>query len=106
MPKLLKPTVDGNVYQKIKANKDKQAANYNKEAKDLPELQKGDLVRYIPPGSLTKEAVKARVDKQVGMRSYEVITEDRAQYRPNQKHLQKTKEDDKPVKSRGHQCCP
>ena len=81
MPKLLKPTVDENVYQKIRTNKDKQAANYNKRAKDLPELQKGDIVRFIPPGSSTKKAVKARVDKQVGKRSYEVITEDGAQYR-------------------------
>ena len=73
MPKLLKPSVDENVYQKIRANKDKQAANYNEGAKNLQELQKGDIVRFIPTGSLTKEAVKARVDKQVGMRSYEVV---------------------------------
>lgn len=101
MPKLLKPTVDENVYQKIMANKDKQAANYNKGAKDLPELQKGDIVRFIPPGSTTKEAVKARVGKQVGIRSYEVITEDGAQYRRNRKHLRKTKEDDILIKTRG-----
>jgi len=56
------------------ANTDKQGANYNKRAKDLPELQKGDKVRFIPPRGSTKEAVKARVDKQAGMRSYEVIT--------------------------------
>ena len=91
MPKLLKPTVDENVYQKIRANKDKQAANYNKGAKDLPEPQKGDIVRFIPPGSSTKEAVKARVDKQVGMRSYEVITEDGAQNRAKSKALAKDK---------------
>lgn len=99
MPKLLKPTVDENVYQKIMANKDKQAANYNKGAKDLPELQKGDIVRFIPPGSTTKEAVKARVGKQVGIRSYEVITEDGAQYRRNRKHLRKTKEDEILIKT-------
>jgi len=63
MPRLLKPTVDENVYQKIMANIDKQAANYNKRAKDLLELQKGDKVRFIPPGGSTKEAIKARVDK-------------------------------------------
>ena len=62
MPKLLRPTVDENVYEKIMANKDKQAANYNKGAKNLPELQKGDIVRFIPPGSSTKEAVKASRD--------------------------------------------
>ena len=99
MPKLLKPTVDENVYQKIRANKDKQAANYNKGAKDLPELQKGDI-RFIRPGCSTKEAVKARVDKQVGMHSYEVITEDGAKYCRNRKHLRKTKEDDITIKPR------
>ena len=56
MPKLLKPTMDENFYQKIRANKDKQAANYNK----------GAIVRFIPPGNSTKEAIKAKVDKQVG----------------------------------------
>ena len=37
------------------------------------------------------------------MRSYEVTTEDGAQYRYNRKHLRKTKEDDIPIKSRGLQ---
>ena len=37
------------------------------------------------------------------MRSYEVTTEDGAQYRCNRKHLRKTKEDDIPIKSRGLQ---
>ena len=101
MPKLLKPTMDKDVYQKIVANKYKQDANYIKEAKNLPELQKGDIVRFIPPGSSTKEALKARVDKQVGIRSYEVITEDGAQYRRNRKHLRKTKEDDTHIRTRG-----
>ena len=104
MPKLLKATVDENVYQKIRANRDKQDANYNTGAKDLPELQKGDIVRFIPHYGSAKVAVKARVDKQVKMRSYEVITEDGAQYRRNGKHLQKiVKEDDIPIKSRGLQ---
>ena len=62
-----------------------------------------ETVRFIPLGSSSKEAVKARVDKQVGMRSYEVITEDRAQYRGNWKHLRKTKEDDISIKPRGLQ---
>ena len=51
MPKLLKPTVDEYGYQKIRANEDKQAANYNKGAKDLPELQKGDS-QIHPSGKL------------------------------------------------------
>ena len=37
------------------------------------------------------------------MRSYDVITEDRAQYRGNWKHLRKTKEDDISIKPRGLQ---
>ena len=75
--------------------KAKQALSYNKGAKDLKELREGDTVRLIPPGSPTKEAVKARVHGQVGTRSYEVVTEDGARYRRNRVHLRKTKEDHK-----------
>ena len=57
-------------------NKERQAVNYNKGAKDLAELKSGDTVRLIPPRSPTGESVKARVDNSVGTRSYEVVTED------------------------------
>lgn len=62
-------------------NKEKQVNQYNKRAKDLEELKNGDTVRLIPPGSSEKQAVKARVNSQVGLRSYEVVTENGAAYR-------------------------
>ena len=37
-------------------------------------------VRFMPPGKSTKEAVKARVERCVGTRSYEVVTNDVARY--------------------------
>ena len=90
--RLLKPVVDHSVYNKLLTNKERQAVNYNKGAKDLAELKSGDTVRLIPLRSLTSESVKARVDKSVGTRSYEVITEDSARYRRNRRHLLKTRE--------------
>ena len=73
---LLIPVVDHNVHNKLLTNKERQAVNYNKGAKVLAELKSGDMVRLIPPRSLTGERVKARVDNSVGNRSYEVVTED------------------------------
>ena len=49
------------------------------------------MVRLFPLRRLTKEAIKARLDKvPVGTRSYEMITEDGARYRRNRRHLRKT----------------
>ena len=65
---------------------------YNMGAEDLAELKSGDTVRLIPPRILTNEAVKAKVNKPVGIRSYEAITEDGARYRRNRRHLRKIAE--------------
>ena len=92
LPRLLKPVVDHNVHDKLLTNKERQAFNYNKGASDLAELKSGDTVRLIPPRSLASESIKARVDKSVGTRSYEVVTEDGARYRRNRRHLRKTRE--------------
>ena len=92
LPRLLIPVVDHNVHNKLLTNKERQAVNYNKGAKDLAELKSGDTVRLIPPRSLTGESVKARVDNSVGTWSYEVVTEDGARYRRNRRHLRKTRE--------------
>jgi len=80
------------VHDKLLTDEERQAINYDKGAKDLAELRRGDLVRLISPRSLTNEAVKARVDKSVGTRSYEVITKDGARYRQNRRHLRKIRE--------------
>ena len=86
------PVVDHNVHNKLLTNKEHQAVNYNKGAKDLAELKSGDTVRLTPPRSPTGESVKARVDNSVGTQSYEVVTEDGARYRRNHRHLRKTRE--------------
>ena len=78
MPRLLIPVVDHNVHNKLLTNKEHQAVNYNKGAKDLAELKSGETVRLIAPRGLTSGEVKARVDKSVGTRSYELVTEDGA----------------------------
>lgn len=81
LPRLLRPVVDHNVHDKLLINKEHQASNYHKGAKDIEELKSGDTVHLIPLQSPSSEAVKVRVDKPVGTQSYEVITEDNARYR-------------------------
>ena len=46
----------------------------------------------MPRGDPSKEAVKAKVERCVGTRSFEVATEDGARYRRSRRHLRKTKE--------------
>ena len=92
LPWLLKPVVNHNVHNKLLTTKERLAINYNKGAKDLAELKSGDTVRLIPPRSLTSETIKARLNKSVETRSYEVVTEDGARYRQNRCHLRKTRE--------------
>ena len=53
LPRLLEPVVDHNVHDKLLINKERQAINNNKGAKDFAELKRGDTVRLIPPRSLT-----------------------------------------------------
>lgn len=81
LPRLLRPVVDHNVHDKLLINKEHQASNYHKGAKDTEELKSGDTVHLIPSRSPSNEAVKVRVDKPVGTWSYEVIIEDSARYR-------------------------
>ena len=93
LPVLFEPVVKKNTYQKILRNKEKQVNQYNKRAKDLEELKNGDTVRLIPPGSSEKQAVKARVNSQVGLLSYEVVTENGAAYSRSRRDLRRTRED-------------
>ena len=86
--RLLKPVVDHNVHDNLLSNKECQASNYNKGAKDLAELKSGDMVSSITPWNRTNEAVKPRVNKPMGTLSNKVITEDGAIYRQN-RHLRK-----------------
>ena len=49
-------------------------------------------MRLVPPGNSSKEIVKVKVERCVGTRSFEVVTEDGARYRRNRRHMRRTKE--------------
>ena len=89
----MEPVVSKNIYDKVFKSKEKQAKQYNQRAKDLGKLSTGDTVRLVPPGNRRGEAVKARVNGQVGPRSFEVETENGSIYRRNRRHLRRTKEE-------------
>ena len=92
IPKLLRPVFQPKIYQKLLAKKERQVLVYNREARDLGALRSGDTMGLVPPGNPSREAVKAKVERCVGTRSFEVATEDGARYRRNRRHLRKTKE--------------
>ena len=91
---LLVPEVTMGQHQKILAYKQRQAKYYNKAAHDLPALISGDVVRVnLSPDSLKQEDLqKALVKVKVGVRSYEVETEDGKKFRRNHIHLRKSNE--------------
>ena len=92
IPKLLRPVVGPKIYRKLLAKKERQVLAYNRGAKDLGAVRSGDTLQHVPPGNPSEEAVKAKVERCVGTRSFEVATEDGARYRRNRRHLRKTKE--------------
>ena len=87
--KLLAPRVVENHHQEI-------VTYYNRGAKDLPRLRKEDKVRIQDHGQGLKKSpsVKATVKAEVGIRSYEVETQDGRVLRRNRSHLRKTTEDE------------
>ena len=91
---LLVPEVTLGQHQKILANKERQAKYYNKAAHDLPALTSGDVVRVnLSPDSLKQEDLqRAQLKAKVGVRSYEVETEDGKRFRRNRVHLRKSNE--------------
>ena len=89
--KLLKPKVSGNVQDKLMKRKELQTKYYNVGAKDLASLKVGEVVR-IKPFGYSNRWIKARVEGQADIRSYNVRTEDGRLYRRNRKHLRRTAE--------------
>jgi len=81
-------------HQKLQANKLHQAKYYNRGARNLPELNRGDVFRMnLSPDSFKQEdLVKAEVKAKVGVRSYEAATEEGKTFRRNRVHLRKSKE--------------
>ena len=92
IPQLLTPVVQPGTYQQLLTNKERQVRAYNRGSTDMGALWNGDTVRLVPPGNSNKEAVKAKAERCVGTRSFEVVTEDGARYRRNRRHLRRTKE--------------
>ena len=93
---LLQPKVVPNVLTKLQSRKRTQAAYYDRGAKVLHPLTKGDVVRVLPlPGQ--SKWFKAQVEDQVAVRSYKVRTEDGRVYRRNRSHLYKVPEKYQPI---------
>jgi hypothetical protein len=78
-----------NLKWKLVEKKNQQKKQYDKTAKELPNLTSGDKVR-IKRQDLWEPAVVVR--KSSTPRSYDVKTQDGAVYRRNRRHLLKTKE--------------
>ena len=76
----------------LKGMQHRQAKYYNRSAKDLPNLHKGDTVRIKPFKLGVKSWKKAKVLGSRGERSYEVEDSDGTVYRQNRVHLRKTHE--------------
>ena len=68
--------------QLLHAQKNKQSFYYNKGTKKLRPLESGSTVRIHPP-KYSHQWTQATVDKQVGVHSYQVISDDRRLYRRN-----------------------
>ena len=82
---------------------------YNRNAKELPSLAEGDIVRIKPQAADGKHRwIKAQVEGQVNVRSYAVRTEDERLFRRNRKHLRTSKELFRPkdVQNRFSGCPP
>ena len=85
---LLKPKIVEDVPEKLLKRKQGQAKYYNISAKELPHLSSVDVVR-VKPIDRSGRWYKARVDQQVDVRSYDVITNDGPVFRRNRRHLQR-----------------
>ena len=88
---LLKPKIVEDVRGKLFKRKQLQAKYYNISAKELPPLNNGEVVR-VKPTDRSGRWYKARVEKQVDVRSYDVRTEDGRVFRRNRRHLRSSKE--------------
>lgn len=85
MPHTIAPEI---VRSKLQANRKKEKAYYDRNAKPLPPIEIGGSAR-IQQGKTWKQAV---VTDKYNDRSYNVRTADGATYRRNRRHLIKTKE--------------
>ena len=88
---LLKPQLAESVQEERNKIKRKQAFYYNRNAKDLPPLERGDsAIKASKECQGTME--EATVQEKVNVRSYSILTEDGSILRHNRRHLKATKE--------------
>jgi hypothetical protein len=83
---LLKPQTCKNVTENLMRRKEKQAKYYNRGTAELETLQPGQTVRV----KLGQTWVKAKVERQVDVRSYKIHTEDGKAYRRNRRQIRTT----------------
>ena len=79
--RLLKPETCTRVVEKLLEKKKRQTFYYDRGTKKLKPLERGQVVRFRPPGY--RKWKKAVVDDQTDVRSYSIRTEDGRQYRRN-----------------------
>lgn len=92
---LLEPDVIQDVPKLIKKRKEQYKHYFDRNAKDLPELTEGQLVRaQIQPG-LKQPWMKGIIKKDDGIRSY-IVDINGHEYRRNRKHIRSTKEKELP----------
>ena len=88
---LLEPQLVRDVRERKLQRKEVQTRYFNRNVKELPSLDEGDVVRMKPQAANGKKTwTKAQVEKQADVRSYAVRTEDGRLFR--RKHRQSTVE--------------
>ena len=91
--KLLQPKVVTGVQEKLRSRKQIQSKYYNRDTKELSKIRKDDVVRIKPENNdRTGRWTKGCVIEQVGVRSYNIKTEDGRIHRRNRKFLRHTNE--------------
>ena len=88
--RMLKPETCTRVVEKLLEKKERQAFYYDRGAKELKSLERGQVVRFRPPGY--RKWKKAVVDDQTDVKSYAIRTEDGRRNRRNRSHLRTTAE--------------
>ena len=82
---LLKPHIASDVNEQLINRKQSQAKYYNRGTHELVELKPGQEVMFKAPRS--DKWVKAKVNNQVDVRSYQIATEDGRLYRRNRRQI-------------------
>ena len=90
--KLLKPKIASNVEEQLISRKESQAKYYNRGTHELIELKPGQQVMFKAPKS--DKWVKAKVNNQVDIRSYQIRTEDGRLYRRNRRQIRTVQKTD------------